>query len=298
MISIYGNGNNGRRAIAQNIDHIINPNIDDIMTTITAFVNSRDIYEKTNVPYKIGILLHGPSGTGKTSVAKSIALELNRPLYIVNINNLGSYHPSRTRSTQSSYISPAVNSFVPACPVILIDEIDAQLMPDISNTSKQKKVKTELLLKLLSYIDSLDNGEIVIGTTNHMENLDPKVLRSGRFDCHYEFDNIGYDDCVKLVHSRGIDDADKILDGKTFPYNPSTLEQDCMAYLIKQHNLPVADKESLSEIIDEMGDDNDTNDSPLISKPENCGVVFRSSMLPWSGEDEDDEYEDDDEYDD
>ena len=170
-------------------------------------------------------------------------------------------------------------------------------MPDVSNTSKQKKVKTELLLNLLSYIDSLNSGEIVIGTTNHIENLDPKVLRSGRFDRHYEFDNIGYDDCVKLVHIRGIDDADKILDGKTFPYNPSTLEQDCMAYLIKQHNLPVADKESLSEIIDDMGDDNDINEQSLISKPENCGVVVRSSMLPWSGEDDDDEYEDD-EYDD
>ena len=124
-------------------------------------------------------------------------------------------------------------------------------MPDVSDTRDQKKVKTTLLLNLLSFIDELNDGAIVIATTNHIENLDPKLIRSGRFDYHYEFTDLDRDECIKLIRSRGIDDIDTVLEGKTFPYNPAALEQDCISYLIKKHGLNVSEKMDVRDIVED-----------------------------------------------
>lgn len=232
----------GKTTVAQPIENIVNPNMNEIVETVNTFIRNKDIYKEINVPYKIGILLYGPSGTGKTSVAKSLALKFNRDVVCIDASNINPNDANTIGYPRRRDV------------IVLIDEIDAQLMPDVSDVSNEKKVRTNLLLNLISFIDNLNNGEIVIATTNHIENLDSKVIRSGRFDCKYEFTDIGYDDCVKLVHSRGIEDADAILEGKEFPYNPSTLEQDCVKYLIKSHNLNVKDKSDLEDMCDDEND--------------------------------------------
>ena len=124
-------------------------------------------------------------------------------------------------------------------------------MPDISNTRDEKQVKTKRLLNLISYIDRLNGGEIIVATTNHIENLDPKIIRSGRFDYHYEFENLNREECEQLIRTRGIDDdgIENILEGKSFPYNPATLEQDCISYLIKKNGLNIPEKLDIEDIV-------------------------------------------------
>ena len=269
-VTIFNSSGIGEESPVQPIHNIINTNIDNIMENITGFIKNEKLYRELNIPYKMGILLSGAPGTGKTSIGKSIAHELGRNVEFVNVSELKA-DINTTHSNPYRYgtgirpIQPigsighgAGNVYryggdrnaVPR-KVIIIDEIDAQLMPDISNTRDEKQVKTKRLLNLISYIDRLNGGEIIVATTNHIENLDPKIIRSGRFDYHYEFENLNREECEQLIRTRGIDDdgIENILEGKSFPYNPATLEQDCISYLIKKNGLNIPEKLDIEDIV-------------------------------------------------
>lgn len=50
------------------------------------FCNNRDWYKEKGIPYTLGILLHGPPGTGKTSIIKAIAKDTNRHIFNIQIH--------------------------------------------------------------------------------------------------------------------------------------------------------------------------------------------------------------------
>jgi hypothetical protein len=63
--------------------------LNKIKDPITRFLN-KDVYKeycKHGIPYKLNILLHGPPGTGKTSIIHSIASEYDANICILNINS-------------------------------------------------------------------------------------------------------------------------------------------------------------------------------------------------------------------
>lgn len=55
----------------------------NVVKRIEFFVKNRAWYEAKGVPYTLGLLLHGPAGCGKTSLAKALARSTNR--HIVNV---------------------------------------------------------------------------------------------------------------------------------------------------------------------------------------------------------------------
>jgi len=54
-----------------------------IKERVDMFIHHKDWYIKKGIPHTLGILLHGPPGTGKTSIIKSIAKDTNR--HVINI---------------------------------------------------------------------------------------------------------------------------------------------------------------------------------------------------------------------
>lgn len=135
------------------------------------------------VPDRNGILFSGPPGNGKTTFAEAIAGELRLPFLKIGVDDLTSKWVNETAEKIAAIVDEAL-AHAPC--VLFIDEIDAVAPrrdggPNVHQEDK-KTVNT-----LLQQIDRLRRHPILlIGATNYMENIDPAVIRDGRFDFRIE----------------------------------------------------------------------------------------------------------------
>lgn len=169
------------------LDHIILPAREkrELIEDLDAFTRSREWYAKTGIPYKRGYLLHGPPGNGKSSLSFSIANHLQRDLYCID---LGSFNGSPELKTAFSNIGH--NS------ILLIEDVDSYF--------EGRKTKGEGKISFSSFINCLDGafykeGLITIITTNHLDKLDPALLRSGRMDMKLEVKRPGLEEVNRYL---------------------------------------------------------------------------------------------------
>ena len=156
----------------RSMDSVILPHASkkEIIDHIDNFSNNKKWYEKNGVPYRTGILLEGPPGTGKTSMVRALASHLNKDLYYIDATEC---HPS---TIKEALIQVPVNS------LIVIEEIDRMFVNPMKNCEDdEKQVSGAALLNALDGIVGSEN-RILIATTNHIEKLDAALIREGRFD--------------------------------------------------------------------------------------------------------------------
>lgn len=126
-----------------------------------------------------GILFEGPPGTGKTLLAKAIAGEAGVPL----ISASGSDFIEMFVGVGAARIRKLWQQAEDSAPCVLfIDEIDAVGRNRGSNAQNIESNQT--INALLQRMDGLGTRTdiLVIGATNRKEDLDPALLRPGRFD--------------------------------------------------------------------------------------------------------------------
>ena len=157
-----------------------------LLQDLEKFIASRDRYRRLGVPYHRGYLLYGPPGTGKTSLVSGIAAKSGMSVYVVNLTEFN----DRT-------LKSAMND-VPESSVILFEDIDCmrtghrRLEPEMvidrhspaegkKDGSGQTGVTLSGLLNVLDGFHAPENVVFVM-TTNHMDMLDPALLRPGRID--------------------------------------------------------------------------------------------------------------------
>lgn len=132
-----------------------------------------------SVPHKI--LLSGPPGNGKTTLAGALAAELDLPFFVLDFSSIISSHMGETGSKLAKIFRG-----VSAQPcVILLDEMETLLSERAGNAGttevgEAKRIVSTLLLE----IDRLPDHVILVGATNHEEMLDRAVVR--RFDYSWE----------------------------------------------------------------------------------------------------------------
>ncbi|PWA67987.1 ATPase, AAA-type, core [Artemisia annua] len=168
----------------------------DILNDLMTFSKSKDYYKKVGKSWKRGYLLYGPPGTGKSSMIAAMANFLEYYIYDLELTSVKDNTDLRKLLIQTSTKS-----------IIVIEDIDCSL--DLTGQRKKKnedEQKQELLLKmeegtnkkdssltlsgLLNFIDGLwsacGSERLIVFTTNHVDKLDPALVRRGRMDMHIE----------------------------------------------------------------------------------------------------------------
>ena len=139
-----------------------------------------EIYQQVGLAPPRGILLTGPSGTGKTAMARALSGEKQIPLIAIDGPQLYSKWLGESERALREVFKKARR----AAPCILFfDTIDA-VAPKFGADQFGTDVYQRILSQLLREIDNLRDvkGVILLGATNRPERIDPALLRSGRFD--------------------------------------------------------------------------------------------------------------------
>jgi mitochondrial chaperone BCS1 len=171
----YGNWYAPTTKIVKPINKVIlNSNTKNtIISDLDEFISSENWYIESSIPYKRGYCFYGPPGTGKTTLALAIANYLKRNVYTVNLNSI-----------EDDTKIPYIFSSLPHNSIILLEDID-KVFSGRENVSDKSKVTFSCLLNCLDGAFS-KHGLITIITTNHIEKLDPALLRTGRIDVKIE----------------------------------------------------------------------------------------------------------------
>ena len=137
------------------------------------------LYDKLGHKMPRGILLHGPSGTGKTLMAKAVATESEANFVSVRGPELLSKWVGESERGIREIFKRARQS---APCVIFFDEIDS--IAPVRGAGGETQVTERVVSQLLTELDGMENmhGVIVLAATNRADMIDPALLRPGRFD--------------------------------------------------------------------------------------------------------------------
>jgi transitional endoplasmic reticulum ATPase len=161
-----------------------------------------ELFHRLNIDPPKGVLFYGPSGTGKTLMAKAVSQESNAHFITINGPEIMSKFYGASEGRLREIFREAENN---APSIIFIDEIDS-IAPKRVETSGE--VERRVVSQLLSLMDGLQGrGEIIcIGATNRVNAIDEALRRPGRFDREIEFGvpNVKGRKEIFLIHTRGM----------------------------------------------------------------------------------------------
>ncbi|RYO94192.1 hypothetical protein DL766_002723 [Monosporascus sp. MC13-8B] len=185
----------------------------DLIDDVTDYLSpsTQRWYSNRGIPYRRGYLLHGPPGTGKSSLSLALAGFFKMRIYIVSLSSV-----TANEESLSSLFAE-----LPRRCVVLLEDIDTAGLthtrenpnqnqdqgtedssdgtfprpntmgdPNKNNTNDPPQPTGRLSLSgLLNILDGVasQEGRVLIMTTNHLEKLDKALIRPGRVDMIVKF---------------------------------------------------------------------------------------------------------------
>jgi ATP-dependent Zn protease len=243
--------------------------VEEVVKSLNLFLAHKTFKEQMGGTPRRAILFEGPPGTGKTYMAKAMAREAQVPFLFVSSSAFQSMYYGQTNRKIRSYFKALRKAARKEGGAIgFIEEIDAigaarSGMGTGGGREGISGVVNELLIQLQSFdmppfatrlkgwlIDMVNRflpdaaqlrkrpteeaNILVIGATNRKDDLDPALLRPGRFDRSILFDlpsRSGRREIIdyylgKKAHDAGLDDDERrdTLAAMTFGYSPVMLE--------------------------------------------------------------------------
>lgn len=152
---------------------------DDLRAAVHRFVRERqhaDKLREAGLPMRKTILMGGPPGNGKTSLASAIAGQLGIPFLSVKMHALVDSHLGETGRNIANLLEFAMMN---EC-VVFLDEFDAIGSEREQSGESAGKENNRIVTTLLTNIDRLPDTSVLIAATNRQDAIDSALQR--RFD--------------------------------------------------------------------------------------------------------------------
>ena len=260
---------------------------DEIANDLKLFIDSKEWYQNMDAAYRIGYMFYGHPGTGKTSLIKALSYHYKKHIYYVMLQNIKDDNELMELMKRVDY----KNSFV------VIEDIDATISAvksrdinnnkthetnDTNNTNDtnecNKKFKSQITLSgLLNVLDGYVNSDnrILFMTSNHPEVIDKALLRPGRCDRQYQFNNCSVNQIKEIYEMYFNMEAplDQIKNIKSYEYSPAHITTIFMKYRHDPLNAikHLDDREEIITIknIKLLNETNDINDKNEVNDKRN-----------------------------
>lgn len=172
---------------------------EQLIETMKLFLASEDWYVSRGISWKEAYLLHGPTGTGKSSLIRALASYFNMNICQIDLSSMSNNGLRRAFSSMPSNSICLVEDFDDVASVQRRDNLE-------EHKPKEKKEKTDdaaeaihsltksldfgflTLSGVLNTIDGVNDlhGSMIFFTTNCIDKIDKALLRKGRMDfVHY-----------------------------------------------------------------------------------------------------------------
>ncbi len=157
---------------------ILDENVaESIYEDVIEWCESAKWYADRGIPYRRGYLLHGPPGSGKSSFIMALAGRLGYNVCLLNLAE---------RGLTDDRLAVALSVIPPKC-LVLLEDVDA-VFPNRDTNIIGSDITFSGLLNVLDGASSSED-RLVFMTTNHIERLDPALIRPGRVDMVKCIDN-------------------------------------------------------------------------------------------------------------
>ncbi|KAL8808114.1 MAG: hypothetical protein Q9223_007759, partial [Gallowayella weberi] len=145
-----------------------------ILGDLKDFLHSERWYFDRGIPYRRGYLLHGPPGSGKSSLIQALAGALDYNIAIVNLSERG-----LTDDRLNLLLT-----IVPKRTLVLLEDVDAAFSGRTQSGEDGYRGANVTFSGLLNALDGVASAEerILFLTTNHVDRLDGALVRPGRVD--------------------------------------------------------------------------------------------------------------------
>ncbi len=228
---------------------------DEIIKKISFFMNNKEWYYENGIPYSLGIGLHGPPGTGKTSFFKCLSNMTNRHIVIISLKLIKTKSQLDKFFFENEYTEHNKKHKIGFDKKIIIFE-DIDCMGDIVLKRNRKKTIdstenvntvirkianqtdtdiTEIKLQedpitlddILNLWDGLKEtpGRILGISSNHYNKLDPALIRPGRIDISLHLNKVSHkilSEMFSHYYKKKID-PDQLKKIKEFFYSPAEI---------------------------------------------------------------------------
>ena len=174
---------------------------DQILKAVEFFNNNQDWYEKRGLAKKLVIVLFGPPGTGKTSLSRFIGDETKRHLASIDIGGISSVEFSNDIKALSNNNALVSIQDFDANPAFHKRELGGGQAPNSENVDVFNKNASQVRqgLNISAILNTLQgdvplDDVVIVMTTNHIEKIDPAILRKGRVDLLIEVGALHFDE--------------------------------------------------------------------------------------------------------
>ncbi|RDD36958.1 Spermatogenesis-associated protein 5-like protein 1 [Trichoplax sp. H2] len=169
-------------------------------------------FKKLGLPCVKAVMLHGPSGVGKTLLVRKLAQDLDTALVRLNGADIYAAYEGESEKNLQKYFDKACQIARKECCILFIDEVDA-LCPGQDNDSENASEEYQVVSLLASLLEEVkrENLLFIIGATNRPEAISPCLYGPCKFEqeIYIGIPNVSQRESILQLYTRDLHlDAD------------------------------------------------------------------------------------------